>query len=107
MISIAIESWNAFYPECLTLFSEHEEEIGEMNPSMPLDTDVAMCSALDQVGRAIIVVARKEQKMIVYCTFFLSHSLMSKSVLVANQGPFFVTKDERRTGAGLKMYREM
>ncbi len=104
MIEITIESWDKFYPVCLPLFKEHEAEIGENN--MPLDVDVETCATMDKIGMALIVVAYKDGIMIGYCTFFLSKCLMSKNILIGTQGPYFVTKEERKTGAGLKLYRE-
>lgn len=106
MIEITSDRWDQFYPACLPLFKEHNDEIGELNKNMPLDPDVATCKLLSDRNLSIIMVARKEGLMIGYCVFTLGNNLMSKNVLCGTQSIFFVTKEERKSGVGLNLYRE-
>ncbi len=102
---ITVEKWADFYPECLPLMREHNAEVGESEERMPFDIDADTCAALETIGALLIVTARKDGKLIGYCGFTLGNSLLSKNVLCGTQGPFFVTKDERSSGAGLSLYR--
>jgi len=106
MTIIAPESWAAFYPDCLSLFAEHHAEIVDEAYSTPLDPDIGACAAADKSGNVLILVARKETKMVGYAIFFISRNIMSKNVIIATQAPYFVTKDQRKYGIGFKLYRE-
>lgn len=106
MISLQIEKFADFYPECLPLLAEHNGEIGESENNMPLDIDVDGYAQMCAVGMLQLMTARKDGKLIGYCVFTIGNSLLSKNVLCGTQGPFFVTKQERATGTALRLYRE-
>lgn len=99
---IQLETWKQFHPDCLPLFLEHENEIGEKRH--PLDPDIDLIEKMDAMNLVQIVTAREEGQLVGYCIFTLGNSLMSRRVLIGTQGPVFVTKSKRRGGLGIRLY---
>lgn len=104
MTTYQIENWIEFYPDCIALFEEHEAELGEGNPKMPLDPAYDAWRAMDQMGVLSIMTARVDDKLVGYCLFVLSANLKSRNVLCAEQKLWFVTKSHRRGGIGIKLF---
>ena len=106
MIEIKEERWSNFWPDCLPLLKEHNDEIGELNQNMPLDPDIDTIAALDKAGIVQIVTAREDAAMIGYCTFTLGNSLMSRKILCGTQSIYFVKESKRNTDTWMRLYNE-
>jgi hypothetical protein len=105
MTTYQVERWSEFYPDCLPLFAEHDLEVGECDPRMPLDPDVSTCEALDKAGVLQILTAREEGNLVGYCIFSIAHSLQSRKILCGTQSLYFVTKSHRGI-LSLRLYDE-
>lgn len=100
------ENWDHFYPDCLPLFEEHEAEIGDSPDEMPLAPANTIWEALDKADMLQIITAREDTKLIGYCLFVLGPSLKSKHIICGEQKLWFVTKNRRKGGLGLKLFLE-
>lgn len=106
-MSLQQETWNQFYPDCLPLFAQHKAEVGESQSKMPLNIDVEQWAAIDRANAVQIITARDLAKNLLgYCCFFISSSLESKGLLCASQSLWFVTKESRYGGLGIRLFME-
>jgi hypothetical protein len=100
---IRVERWTDFWPDCLALMREHDEELVGHDPREPFDPDEALFASIDAVGASILVAARCDGAMIGYCIFNLSPSLRTKGLLCAEQSLWFVTR-QHRGATGIRLF---
>ncbi|MFA7278770.1 MAG: GNAT family N-acetyltransferase [Sterolibacterium sp.] len=103
---LQLERWATFYPECIALFDAHNTEVGESPTDMPFDPDIDSIAALDAADQLQIVTARKDGKLVGYCMFTIGNSLQSKGVLCGTQAAYYLKKENRPSGLGIKLYLE-
>ena len=98
MITFQLESWEQYFsdPEREGLWREHYEEFEPAHEhKMPMGPDVELYSAAARLGQLLILVARKEGKMVGYCLVFVRRHIHYAS-LCAFEDSYFLTKTERR-----------
>ncbi len=103
MVSIAVERWATFWPDCLPLMREHDAELVEHDGREPFDPDDQLFARIDAAGGSLLMAARIDASMIGYCIFNLSPSLRTKGLLCAEQSLWFVTRKHRGT-LGIRMF---
>lgn len=103
-IQISAERWSKFWPDCLALMCEHDEELHEHDEREPFAPDDAMFEVIDKAGASLLMAARYEGRMIGYCIFNISTSLRTKGLVCAEQSLWFVTKSYRGSTAGIRLF---
>lgn len=91
-------SWSEVWPQGLPHFVAHEKELGLDDPRWPVDVDVVQCAELNSLGVLRIVGAHDAGVLVGYAFWFLTPNLLSRNVLVAQQGPYYVVPEWRKQG---------
>jgi len=99
-LELNFESWATIEDEALVLMEQHHREVGIARP-VEFRPDTAQARVLCAAGALATATVRKDGKLIGYCMWFFSSDLESVGMLIASQGPFFVTQAERKSRAGL------
>lgn len=105
-------SWNSVWPEGFKLFAQHEKEIGLQDASTPLDINVEMCQELYRLGVLRIIGAFDSRglpldcrpRLVGYIFWYVSPNLLSRHNMVADQGPWYVVPELRRTPLGYRLF---
>lgn len=105
-------AWSEVWPQGLPLFAAHEKEIGVEDSGAPLDIDEGRCRTMYQMGilriigafhtPAIAVNARP--RLVGYLFWYVSPSILSRQTMVADQGPWYVVPELRKTPLGFKLF---
>lgn len=99
-----IERWSDLWPDCRKMMLLHRRELKQDH--FPLDLDHARIEALEQQGGLLCLAARKSSgELVGYAIWYLMPSLESKGILLAEQGPWYVTAEHRKDGVGLELRR--
>lgn len=105
MISIQLEGWETFFPDCRPLWEAHHAEIGKVEGGLPFDPNVEKGEHLVRNGTALIITARDEdRRMIGYCVFTIGETFECRGVLIGTQGPWFVVPEHRNGSAAFRMF---
>lgn len=103
MLRIELERWGEFWPEARGLMKEHHEEISPEDRKGKFNPDFMMASQMDLMNVLMIVSARENEVLVGYCLWYLSTDLECAGMMIASQGPWFVTKGARKSTIGLKL----
>lgn len=104
-------TWQSVWPEGASLFAAHEKEIGLQDASTPLDINVELCEQLERMGCLRIVGAFDGRglpldcrpRLVGYVFWYVSPNLLSRHNIVADQGPWYVVPELRRTPLGYRL----
>lgn len=106
MIEITIENVFDNKEELLPIFMEHYEELEtEKERLKPFDFFWEGYRASDNAGSLLFIAVRKDGKMIGYCINFLMPSFFYKSISTCLTHIFYIKREERKGGAGIKMLK--
>lgn len=102
-------AWSEVWPEGLALFRAHEKEIGVEDDRIPLDIDEGRCRTMYQMGVLRIVGAFQtplygRPRLAGYLFWYVSPSILSMQTMVADQGPWYVVPELRRTPLGFRLF---
>lgn len=99
-VELASESFAQIWPEVDDMFREHFGEVdGGIEPRRPYRLDAGLMEAMWRSGSLRITTARREGKLVGYCTWNVMPDVESAGLLIAQQGAWFVAPDAGfRTG---------
>ena len=102
--SFAVEPLDRFWPEADGLMAAHTREVDACDPA-DYRFDVAQAKAIENAGMLVICTARDGGRIIGYCIWFLSTSLVCAGRKIATQTGWYVTPDSREGGLGLRLFQ--
>jgi hypothetical protein len=86
----AAETWNDIWPECDDLAADHFEEVdGGVEPNRPYKVDPFIMSKLFEAGVLRIATARRQGKLVGYCTWNMTRDAESEGLIIAKQGAWY------------------
>ena len=101
---ISAEPFGSIWPECLELAKAHWEEVeSETDPRRKLNLNRALLSQTSVQNSLKVFAARLDGKLIGYLLWTIINDPESMGLLIAEQGPWFVTPDAPNSTA-LRMY---
>src|SRR5215469_15404999 len=104
IVEVKKVEWDEFYPAVLPLFLEEVEETKAL--SFPLDVDDNLGRIIVQSGASSLFVALVNSTIIGYCIWAHGPNVMVMGKTIAQQGPWFVSKDFRKSGAALALLKK-
>lgn len=105
-VSISRVLWDDLWPEAKPLMLAHKAETGLDDPRQALAPDTQAIRAYEATGGLLLLSARSAGALVGYSIWYISKSLETSGLLVANQGPWYVTPAWRGRGAGLLLWRK-
>ncbi len=94
--------WKRLWPDAAELMQRHREELARS--AWPLRPDHRQIEELEKAGGLICIEARDPEDLLLgYGIWYLQPSLESAGVLLAQQGPWYVRKEARAGGLGLRI----
>ncbi len=105
-IDICQARWDDIWPECKMLMLDHRAEVGQEDSRAKLNPDHQAIRRLESLGGVFILSARSRSTLIGYAIWFLTSSIETTGLLVAQQGPWFVVEAMRSRGTGMMLWRE-
>lgn len=105
-VEYKIERWAScgVAMEALGRVHFHEIEDG-VEPRRPWGLDMAQMTAIDAQGSLLSLTARVAGALVGYCMWTVNTDPESRGLLIANQGPWFVSPHSPKGGVGLGLYR--
>ena len=106
--TIALESFDASYPEVQALYREHYQEMTDRLAECGIDMS-PYNPRLDEYSKAsnggwlLTIIARFDGKAVGYCNVYVTHDMHNRE-LIAQEDTLFVTKSHRN-GLGKKLVR--
>ena len=109
MVTVQTESWIAIDREIEEVAGHHWEELALDKLHFQRDLDHEQYLQLDILGRMHVVTARDDGKLVGYVIcFVMPHHLHYKSSgQVALADMYFILREYRKGGLGVRMFREM
>lgn len=105
-ITYQVEPWEAYFPECQSLWIKHWVEVALDQAQIPLDPDLERYQAYAEAGQLFILTMRDEGKLVGYLTAILSGHLHYKSTMMAFVDLYLVEQSSRKGMAGVRLFRE-
>lgn len=109
MISIQRESWESYYsdPRLEALWAEYYAEMAPTHRNVfPLAPDVGTYSALDKLGKLIILTVRLDGELIGFCLVLVSRHNHFEG-LCGFEDMFFLTASARKGLTGYRLIKEV
>jgi GNAT superfamily N-acetyltransferase len=108
MVSVQTETWKAIDSEIEEVSGFHWEELALDKLLFQRDLDHEQYLALDNLGRMHVVTARDDGRLVGYAVWFvMPHHLHYKSSgQVALADMYFIKREYRKGGLGVRMFRE-
>ena len=99
--------WDDLWPEAKQLMLAHKVETGQDDPRQVLVPDSQRIRAFEATGGLMLLAARDSAEALVgYSIWYISKSLETSGLLVADQGPWYVVPAWRSRGVGLSLWRK-
>jgi GNAT superfamily N-acetyltransferase len=105
-ITYQVEPWEAYFPECQSLWVQHWVEVALDQTAIPLDPDLARYQAYAEAGHLFILSMRDAGKLVGYFTAIVSGHLHYAGTLMAFVDLFYVLPTYRKGLAGVRLFRE-
>lgn len=105
MITAHIESFEERLDELKTLLPLHYKELALNQDHVPLDPQYHVYIERERNGGLLFVALREGGEMVGYFIGFIAPGLHYQTCLTCTMDIFFIRKDKRNGGAGLKMFR--
>lgn len=109
MIQVATETWKSIAGEIEAVAAFHWEELALDKLLFKRDLDHTQYNVLDEMGRLQITAAREDGKLIGYIVCFVMphhlHYMSSGPVALADM--YFILREYRKGGLGVRMFAEM
>lgn len=108
MVTIQTESWTAIDGEIEAVAALHWEELALDKLLFQRDLDHERYLLMDQSGMLHVVTARDQGRLIGYIIcFVMPHFHYKSSGLTALADMYFILREYRKGGLGVRMFREM
>lgn len=95
-----------FFDQAVELLIEHREELATDKALMVLKPDFETYYKLDDAGVLLVIGAYRDGKMIGYSVSLLARNMHYADLFQCQNDVLFLTKDERRGSAGLRLIRK-
>lgn len=105
-VEFAVEKYEDVIGEIRPLLELHYEEIASFRDKVPLDPDYERYRQAEEMGRLLIIAARREGALVGYSIFFLSPHMHYQSTVFAMNDIVFLHPDERSGGTGVRLIKE-
>lgn len=108
MVSIKTETWKAIDGEIEEVAASHWAELALDKLLFQRDLDHERYLKMDELGLMHVVTARDGSRLVGYIIcFVMPHMHYKSSGLVALADMYFLLREYRKGGLGLRMFREM
>ena len=107
MITFQVEDWADLIVEATPLWDLHYEEVGQNKTKMFLNPDIDKLNNFNNRGMLHIVTARNDGSLIGYHASILDTLIHYKHILAANGDLYWLHKDYRKGGTGIKLFKEV
>ena len=104
MLTIGQEPLARFWPEAETLMRAHCEEVRAC-PADEFCFDLAQAQALEAANALVIYAVRENGRMVGYCVWYLSLSIINLGQSVALQSGWYVEPARREGALALHLFR--
>jgi len=95
-----------FFDQAVDLLVEHREELATDKALMVLKPDFDKYYAMDDLGALLVIGAYRGGRLIGYSVNIISQNLHYADLRQCQNDVLFLTKDERRGSAGLRLIRK-
>jgi len=95
-----------FFEESVVLLIEHREELATDKALMVLKPDVEKYLAVEARGALMMIGAYRGVRLIGYSVNIVTNNLHYADLIMCQNDVLFLTKDERKGSAGLRLIRE-
>jgi hypothetical protein len=95
-----------FFDEAAALLIEHREELATDKSLMVLKPDVERYYGIEALGWLMVIGAYRGSKLIGYSVNIVSNNLHYADLIQGQNDVLFLTKDERKGSAGLRLIRQ-
>lgn len=108
MTTLQVETWKAIDQEIEAVAAFHWQELALDKLLFHRDLDHARYLKLDEMGMLQVVTARHEGKLVGYIiNFVMTHMHYMSSGLTSVADMYFLLREHRTGGLGVKMFLEM
>lgn len=108
MISVQTETWKAIDAEIEEVAGYHWQELALDKLLFQRDLDHERYLKMEELGMMHVVTARADGKLVGYIVcFVMPHLHYKSSGLVALADMYFILREYRKGGLGVRMFREM
>lgn len=105
-LSVTVETVASMWDDMQGLLVEHYEEIAQDKAAFALAPDRSTYDTLERAGKLLAIACRAEGVMVGYSVFIIYPHLHYRHTLIASNDVLFVTRDMRKSRAGLMLIRE-
>jgi len=105
-LTVAVESVAQMWDDMQALLVEHWNEIAHNKEDIPLAPDRSRYESMEANGRLLAIACREDGKIIGYSVFCVLYHMHYMTSLVGVNDVLFVSKEFRKTRAGLMLKRE-
>jgi hypothetical protein len=105
MITFQEEPWAAIRGEVSALWQQHYDEIAEDKDLVPLDPDWDKYDALANLGKLVIVTARRERELVGYVFSVVDTHLHYKSTLFSMSDIYWLDRAHRGGRTALRLFQ--
>lgn len=95
-----------FFDESAVLLIEHREELATDKALMVLKPDVERYFAIEALGWLMVIGAYRGTRLIGYSVSIVTNNLHYADLIMCQNDVLFLTRDERKGSAGLRLIRE-
>lgn len=103
---VAVETVASLWPDMQRLMVEHYHEVAHDKHTIPLCPDRTRYEKMEKSGELLALGARIEGALIGYSAFFVTRHIHYAMTLVGINDVLFVTKEQRKSRAGLLLISE-
>jgi len=108
LISVQTETWKAIDAEIEEVAGYHWQELALDKLLFQRDLDHERYLKMEELGMMHVVTARADGKLVGYIVcFVMPHLHYKSSGLVALADMYFILREYRKGGLGVRMFREM
>lgn len=101
--AFAMESWDELWPDAEALAADHFAEVDKnIEPLRPLNVNAGLMRRMWQTGVLNIATARRNGRLVGYCTWNVAPDPESAGIIIGKQGAWFVERG--LGGTGLQLY---
>jgi len=104
MVTYQTEEYESCIEEIKPYYNEHYNELS-VTKEYALDPDYESYSNLARMELLKVITCRKNSVLIGYIYFILSKNLHYKTMLIASEDLYYLTKSERKGRVGIDMFK--
>lgn len=107
MITYQVEDWKDIWQEAVPLWEPHYDEVGQNKQKMELNPDLEKLDVLNGQGRLHIVTVRRDGALVGYHATIVDTLIHYKHILAGMSDLYWLHKDCRGAGVGIKMFKKV